>query len=471
MNRGFFLILLLVPLVSACLRRPISYPEPDKVRMTSNSLLSDIRTWSPKQGAPIVLPDSLIFYCRVSADDASGNFHEQLILEDSTGGICLLLNESNLFQHFPAGTSVYLKAKGLYLGNSHGTLQLGGPPVQDNKGVLQVSSLPASQIASSLFLARDSLSLHPLVVSIAALRSAPAEYVNRLLQLQSVEWEDPIRDDRLGGDFSATNTVLQDCTGATLIVRTSNYATFRAASVPFGSGRIRGVFTVYEGEGQLQIRDLGDVEMNEQRCDGSSGNSPDDITVAEVRNSYKGKDTLLGAYTLRGVVTSDAAHGNFGSGNIVLQQGGMGITIFFGTSVSGLPDLGDSISVYLNEATLSSYNGLLEIKNINVARVKVHGRNIDVAPLTLTLAELNSRFAELESVLVRVERARVATGGKYSGNRELSDGTGTITLYTSSSATFANDPVPSISKTYQGIVTPYGTTKELKIRSPERDVY
>lgn len=455
----------------SCLRKAAQYPAPEKFTLPVTGHINDLLSLQPTAGAPVEVEEDLILFCRVSADDASGNFHEQLVLEDSTGGISILLNAGSLFRRFPSGSSVYLKIRGLYLGNNHGTPELGGAPVADNKGVLQVSVLPAAQIADIVFPAKDSLHLQPMIVSLAELQSNPAAFCNRLVQLRNVEWEDPFRDDRFGEATAAVNTVIRDCTGGRLLVRTSNYASFRSEPLPFGSGDLSGIFSRYDQEGQLLMRDLGDLRMGDRRCDGSPAQRPADISVAALREIYKGRDTSLPPLFLRGVVTSDQEHGNFGSGNLVVQQGGKGITLFFGTNASDLPDRGDSVCVYLGGATLTIYNGLLEVKNLNVSRVKVLGRQQEVTPLTLTIAELNSRFAELESVLVRIEYARVSSGGKYAGNKTLSDGSGTIILYTSSAASFANDPVPTISKTFQGIVTPYGTTKEIKIRNPAVDVY
>lgn len=455
----------------SCLRKATQYPAPEKFKLPATGHINDLLSLEPAGGAPVELQEELTLFCRVSADDASGNFHEQLILEDSTGGIAVLLNAGSLFKQFPAGSSVYLKIQGLYLGNNHGTLELGGPPVADNKGVLQVSVLPAAQIANILFPAKDSLHLGPMLVSLAELQSKPATFCNRLIQLRNVEWEDPFRDNCFGDASATVNTVIRDCTGGRLLVRTSNYASFRSVSLPFGSGTLSGIFSRYDEEGQLLLRDLRDVQMNENRCDGSPAQHPPDLPIGVLRQWYLGKDTVLPPFLLRGVVSSDREHGNFGAGNIVVQQGGKGITLFFGTGVSDLPELGDSICVYLGGATLTTYNGLLEVKNLNTSRVKVLGRQQEVTPITLTIAELNSRFADLESVLVRIEYARVSPAGKYVGNKTLSDGSGTITLYTSSAASFANDPVPTISKTYQGIATPYGTTKEIKIRNPALDVY
>lgn len=455
----------------ACLRKPLQFPDQEKYTMSANTRIEDLLDNVPEQGKPKKLDSFQTLFCRVSADDASGNFYEQLILEDSTGAINLQINESGLFRRFPSGSAVYLKTDGLYLGNNHGNLQVGGPPAPDNKSVLQVSKISSSKISKTIFPAADSLILPELQVRMEELNANPQKYCNRLITIPEVEWEDPLRDEKFGNELSSTNTIIKSCSGAKLSVRTSNYADFRSELLPIGSGNICGVFGVYDEEGQLQIRNRDDLKMTAARCDGTILPIPIEISMQALRHIYSGRDTTLPPVFLNAVVTSDDTHGNFGSGNIVLQQGQQGITMFFGSSVSGLPQLGDSVKIYLGGATLTSYNGALEIKNISLTKVKLLATGIPVTPITLTIAELNARFADLESVLVKIEYARVASGGKYSGNKTLSDGSGNIILYTSSYASFANDPIPSITKTYQGIVTPYGSTKEIKIRYPEIDIY
>ncbi|MGC4057668.1 MAG: DUF5689 domain-containing protein [Chitinophagaceae bacterium] len=458
-------------LFASCLRKAIEFPKNDLKQLQSNYRLRDLSALQPEEGKPVCVTDSFIVHCLVRADDSSGNFYNQLILEDSTAGIALLLNANSLYTRFPENASVYLLMKGLFLGNNHGTLQLGGTPVADNKGILQVSDIPAAQIDAHIVTAADQIDIPVQDASLRQLKDSPGIYCNRIVQLSDVEWANPLKDEYFAPDGNPGNTTLSDCRGDTITVRTSNYASFHAQNTPAGRGILKGIFSVYNTVGQLTLRHANDLDMTSVRCDGSSGAAATEISISALRDLYRGKDTVLPALSIRGVVTSDEAHQNFGTGNIVLQQNNKGITIYFGSAAGDLPDMGDSVSINVSGATLTSYNGLLEIKNITTAKVKTVAQNISVTPVTLTIKELNDHFTEYESVLIKTENARVAGGGKYSGNKTLSDASGSIILYTSSSATFANETIPSISKTFRGIVTPYGSTKELKIRYPAIDIY
>ena len=62
----------------------------------------------------------------VVCDDRSGNYYQQIALQDATGGILLRLGSANLYNTYPVGRKLFVKVKGLYLGQYSGTLQLGG---------------------------------------------------------------------------------------------------------------------------------------------------------------------------------------------------------------------------------------------------------------------------------------------------------------------------------------------------------
>ena len=103
--------------------------------------------------------------------------------------------------------------------------------------------------------------------------------------------------------------------------------------------------------------------------------------------------------------------------------------------------------------------------------MKILAKGKSISPIQLTIAALNTHFEQYESVLVKIINAKITSTGNFGGAKTLSDATGNIILYTSYSATFANTAIPTITKTFQGIATPYNSTKEIKIRNPALDIY
>lgn len=459
---------------SGCLKKAYETPDTNvnvDPYIPVNCSIEKLNMLAPLAGAPVLIDSDWTIVCIVRADDESGNIYNQLIVEDSTAGIVLLLNENSLYTRYPIGRKLYIHLKGLYIGNNHGTYQLGSIPAPDNSGVLQVSDVQVKAFATHIVPANIAVAMDAKLVKLADLMMPRKDLLSRLIRIEDVELENPDYDNIYADPSGATSIPLRNCSGASIVLRTSNYASFQSFATPRGKGSITAIYSLYNDVGQLTIRDTSDLQMNNIRCDGSTGGNTTLLSIDSIRKMYRGRDTVLGSFKIRAVVTSDALNKNFGTGNIIVQQEQRAIMIYFGSSASALPEMGDSVEINISGATLTRYNDALEIKNIKISKLSTIAKNIPVVPVTISIADLNANFSNYESVLVKILKGKITSSGNFSGNKILTDAIGTITLYTSSVATFANTAVPTITKTFQGIATPYGTTNEIKIRNPEVDIY
>lgn len=470
-----FMLWLVAMAHTSCLKQKPETPNTNAngdPALAVNFTLAQLNSMLPQEGSCIAIDSDYTIAVTVRADDKTGNFNEQIIVEDSSAGIAFMLNESSLFTRYPIGRKLYIRLKGLFLGNYYGTAQLGATPIPDNAGGLKVSSLIPKLFNEHIVTANLVVPALALKFSLADLRIPRPDLCNRLIMIDGIEFENPIFDNAYTEGNTTTSVRMRDCAANTISLRSSNYASFASASLPFGRGSIQAIYSIYKGAGQLILRDTNDVQMNGARCDGSIASEPALISIDSLRKSYKGQDTVIGNYHITAVVTSSTIHKNFGEGNLVMQDNsGAGIVVYFGNSASALPDMGDSILLQLTGATLTSYNGTLELKNIKAAKATILASGKTVQAVPLTIATLNANFAKYESVLVRIYNAKITSVGNFGGNKTLSDATGNTILYTSTTATFASDPVPNITKTFQGIPTYFGTTQELKIRHPTWDIY
>lgn len=208
----------------------------------------------------------------VVADDRSGNFYKTIVIEDSTSGISLSLDRYDLYTDYPIGRELFIKIKGLYLGDYNKLVQLGG-------GIDHTEATPAlAPIASKLFdqyIIRGSYSniVDPLIVTVADLDDS---YQNRLIQINNCQFAitDTAKTFAIAGQSSpsAMNYTLTTCYGEKIILRNSNYADFAAFNLPNGNGNIRAIYTVYGTTKQLYIRDTTDTPFYNLRCDGGGGN-------------------------------------------------------------------------------------------------------------------------------------------------------------------------------------------------------
>jgi DNA/RNA endonuclease YhcR with UshA esterase domain len=461
-------------LLTACLKKKNELPEvygSDDWATLVNYNLKKLNELNPIEGAPILIDSNWIIAARVIADDESGNWSNQIIIEDSSAGISLKLNENSLHTRFPIGRKVYVKLKGLYLGNENGTAQIGSTPAPDNSGVMQVSEIASKSIGQFVSAGKSELNTKSTIVKIEDLMTARKDLINRLITIENVEIANPYFDNLYAEATSASSIKMRDCSGNNIQLRTSNYARFQAFETPKGKGQINAVYTVYKGIGQLMIRDTNDLQLYQNRCDGSNFQEPVLLSLDSLRKIYPNNDTTLGNYIIRGIVTSDAANKNFGKSTIVLQDAFKGMLIYFSSSAAAMPELGDSVEIKIAGSILTKYEGALELKNLKSSKMKILAKGKSISPIQLTIAALNTHFEQYESVLVKIINAKMTSTGNFGGAKTLSDATGNIILYTSYSATFANTAIPTITKTFQGIVTPYNSTKEIKIRNPALDIY
>ena len=63
---------------------------------------------------------------------------------------------------------------------------------------------------------------------------------------------------------------LKFCAGGTIYLRTSGYADFAGIRTPGGNGDVVGVYSVYNSEKQILIRDTSDILLTGKRCTGAA---------------------------------------------------------------------------------------------------------------------------------------------------------------------------------------------------------
>jgi len=399
----------------------------------------------------------------VIADDRSGQFYKTIVIQDETGGISVKLDAYDLYTSYPVGRMVYIKVKGLYLGDYNKLIQLGGG-IDNTSTSPRLDEIPSVLIEDYLIKGTLDNVITPKVVSVDELND---DYQNMLIQLDDYQFAAADTSKTFAKpdlSSSAVNFTLEGCSDKSIILRNSSYADFAGYSVPNGNGSIIAVYTVFGTTKQLNIRDSSDVKFYNARC-GAGGNGSV-VSIATIKSFYNGDDVVLGSYKIGGIVISDAAAGNIGKGNIVLQDGDEGIKLYFGSSAPTTNfNIGDSIVVDVTGGTLKEYNGAMEISISSSALPSgAVATGKTVTPKELTTAQITAQLPGIEYTLVTVKDATVPSG-TFSGNKTLTDASGSMTLYTSSSATFAGDALPTTVKTYTGYCSMFNSTAELMLRN------
>ncbi len=241
--------------------------------IVANTTIAALKARFTTIGTTVAITDDVIIEGVVSGDDKSGNFYQQISIQDATGGILLRLAGNNLFNEYPVGRKVFVKAKGLYLGEYGRMIQLGGGVESGGGGVTLLAVNLRDQ-----FIIKGALNqpLTPQVVTVAQLGTTLQDpYVNTLVKLIGFEFASGELGKNYADDDQSGNRIIQSCTNPStnrLTLRTSNFANFATLPVPQGNGDIIGVYSIFNSTKQFTIRDTTDVRFYGPRCPTSGGN-------------------------------------------------------------------------------------------------------------------------------------------------------------------------------------------------------
>lgn len=209
------------------------------------------------------IEDSLIIEGVVISSDQAGNFYKELVIQDATGGILLLVDQTNMYTDFPVGRKVYINMLNLYLSNYGGLIQIGASVNPDDNSLERI---PQSLISDYIKKGACNQTLEPLEVTISNLD--PVLHQSRLIKLTSVRMADNdanVTWATVGGS-SARNRTIIDCDNGVIITRTSDFAKFVGTLTPTERFNITGVFSVFNSDKQLKFRSLEDIELTTAAC-------------------------------------------------------------------------------------------------------------------------------------------------------------------------------------------------------------
>ncbi|MFN7119138.1 MAG: DUF5689 domain-containing protein, partial [Saprospiraceae bacterium] len=129
MNRlfNFLFILLLGVTFHSCIDQEFDEPPVDgeDPGITPNATIADLKALY-KAGQFVPITEDLTIGGVVVADDRSGNYFRSFILQDATAGIEVRINQTSAYNFYPIGRQLFIKCKGLVLGDYNGVAQLGG---------------------------------------------------------------------------------------------------------------------------------------------------------------------------------------------------------------------------------------------------------------------------------------------------------------------------------------------------------
>jgi len=204
----------------------------------------------------------------IVANDEHDNLYKSISIQDSTAGIIISLEGVSLYQVYPIGATIRLHLKNLFLTDYRRMLQVVAS-VDTSSGQLLTSGIPATLFSKHISVIKDNNITNPILVSYKNLSDT---LQGRLIKISNVEFAAADtnltfadKKNKIGASRS-----LKFCVGGTIYLRTSGYADFAGFSIPKNNGDITGIYSVYNSEKQIIIRDTNDILFRSKRCTGAA---------------------------------------------------------------------------------------------------------------------------------------------------------------------------------------------------------
>lgn len=214
----------------------------------------------------------LIFDAYVVSSDEAGNFYKELILQDApenpTAGIAVQINLASYFETFDFGRKVYVKLKGLSIGELNGVQVLG---LVNGK---TIEPIPLSQIQNYIIRTPEVAEIVPLPIKAIEFND---QKENLYVQLQNVQFPEFLINPENPFTFASENNDefdgerrLESCArDYSFVLSTSTFADFKSFQLPEGSGFVNGILTrdFYDDFFTIYLNSPEDIYFTEARCD------------------------------------------------------------------------------------------------------------------------------------------------------------------------------------------------------------
>ncbi len=211
----------------------------------------------------------------VVSDDGSGNFYEEITIQNSVDGadpvgdvrrgLKVEINANDLGGIYNFGRKVYIKLNGLAVSEDNGVYVLGKS--QGNSLV----QLEDSEFSDFIIRDPETIAITPKMVAIEDLTDLDESTYVQLSNSQIIKAQSTLTYAGEPTDsFDGFRTVINCDTEATLLLQTSTFADFKGAQLPLGKGTISGVYTRDFGDdfSVLIVNTVADIKFtNPDRCD------------------------------------------------------------------------------------------------------------------------------------------------------------------------------------------------------------
>ncbi len=208
------------------------------------------------EGYPLLLTHNPIIEGVVVSNDRFGEFRNKVTIEDSTGGITIMVSSDSLYVFHRVGDVIRVECGGLTLGSYGGAVRLGEGDSMKEVVPLGIVRWKAhySQVGKVDTLPYKDLSIGEL----------SAEHLSTRLLLRGVRFVEA--GEAWAPEKRDTTRHLVDCRveGDTLAVRLSGKSHFASTSIPEGECSLFGVLDYFHDHYQLLLASPEDVLVHSE---------------------------------------------------------------------------------------------------------------------------------------------------------------------------------------------------------------
>lgn len=265
--------------------------------------ISDVKALYISGSNPVKIPSNIIVKGYVVSSDKTGNYFREFYMQDAPenpiSGIKITLNLTNSYNKFNFGREIYVRLKGLYLGETNfgdGVVTIGGKiKTSDTR---EIESITLKQLAKHIYRSPITEVIVPKLIEPTEVEKSNIGVFVKLRNalfsedLKGKSYVDPTED------FD-TKRKIQICKGlgfVDLFLETSSFADFSNNSLPEGGGEINAVISKDFGGDffVLVLNSVEDVNMNDTRCKPLSISDFPTLLLEENFENTSGKVSIPG---------------------------------------------------------------------------------------------------------------------------------------------------------------------------------
>lgn len=283
--------------------------EPEYTGPAANITISELRTENAAAttDVPIIIAQSQILKATITSSDEAGNIYKNIYIQDETGAIGVRVDQSNICTKYPVGQTIYIDLEGLCVSVYGGEQQIA---IYDESNNYKTAPIPWEIFQEKAI--RDGWgapeNVKPIVLDdISTINTNPDNYKFKLVQFTGVTFQNGGKGIFAPEDAYGEENIT-DSHGNSIIVRTSNYASFASNKLPEGKGNITGILGRFNGTWQLTLRTANDVSdftgSNEEEGGNEGGETPSGETKTLFEETFA---TGKGEFTIKDEVLPEGS--------------------------------------------------------------------------------------------------------------------------------------------------------------------